>query len=184
MHRHLKNNTPVHTEVLWGGGLWWGVMGRAAESTDHVRAGRLFRRCRQTADITSTVGNQSQRDDALSRSSVPTRASGKPKPSGPAMTAEHSQSSTMLDRPLVSAGIRKVSSSLDMLVASLRKPRHPQRSPLAMAHVSIPTVQLDQIGTAWIRQLSGSAMKCSIIVAMVSCQLRKTNEHSPTDLSP
>jgi hypothetical protein len=21
----LKNNTPVHTEVLWGGGLWWGV---------------------------------------------------------------------------------------------------------------------------------------------------------------
>ena len=21
----LKNNTPVNTEVLWGGGLWWGV---------------------------------------------------------------------------------------------------------------------------------------------------------------
>ena len=20
-----KNNTPVHTEVLWGGGLWWGL---------------------------------------------------------------------------------------------------------------------------------------------------------------
>ena len=25
MHRHLNNNTPVNTEVLWGGGLWWGV---------------------------------------------------------------------------------------------------------------------------------------------------------------
>ena len=24
MHRHLKNNTPMNTEVLWGGGLWWG----------------------------------------------------------------------------------------------------------------------------------------------------------------
>ena len=21
----LKNNTPVNTEVLWGGGLWWGL---------------------------------------------------------------------------------------------------------------------------------------------------------------
>ena len=26
MHRHLKNNTPVNTEVLWGGGLWWGLL--------------------------------------------------------------------------------------------------------------------------------------------------------------
>ncbi len=26
--RHLKNNTPVNTEVLWGGGLWWGITGR------------------------------------------------------------------------------------------------------------------------------------------------------------
>ena len=25
MHRHLKNNTPVNTEVLWGVGLWWGL---------------------------------------------------------------------------------------------------------------------------------------------------------------
>ena len=25
MHRHINNNTPVNTEVLWGGGLWWGV---------------------------------------------------------------------------------------------------------------------------------------------------------------
>jgi hypothetical protein len=25
MHRHLKNNTPVNTEVLWGCGLWWGL---------------------------------------------------------------------------------------------------------------------------------------------------------------
>jgi hypothetical protein len=24
MHRHLKNNTPVHTEVLWGGGGYYG----------------------------------------------------------------------------------------------------------------------------------------------------------------
>jgi hypothetical protein len=21
----LNNNTPVNTEVLWGGGLWWGL---------------------------------------------------------------------------------------------------------------------------------------------------------------
>ena len=26
-YQHI-NNTPVNTEVLWGGGLWWGVMGR------------------------------------------------------------------------------------------------------------------------------------------------------------
>ena len=25
IHRHLKNNTPVNTEVLWGGGVWWGL---------------------------------------------------------------------------------------------------------------------------------------------------------------
>ncbi len=26
MHHHLNNNnTPVNTEVLWGGGLWWGL---------------------------------------------------------------------------------------------------------------------------------------------------------------
>ncbi len=25
MRRHLKNNTPVFTGVLWGGGLWWGI---------------------------------------------------------------------------------------------------------------------------------------------------------------
>ncbi len=23
-----NNNTPVNTEVLWGGGVWWGTMGR------------------------------------------------------------------------------------------------------------------------------------------------------------
>ena len=26
MHGHLINNTPVNTEVLWGGGLWWGAI--------------------------------------------------------------------------------------------------------------------------------------------------------------
>ena len=31
MHRHLKNNTPVHTEVLWGGGLWWGLWAGAPQ---------------------------------------------------------------------------------------------------------------------------------------------------------
>ena len=25
MRRHLTNNTPVNTEVLWGGGLWWAM---------------------------------------------------------------------------------------------------------------------------------------------------------------
>ena len=25
---YTNNNTPVYTEVLWGCGLWWGVMGR------------------------------------------------------------------------------------------------------------------------------------------------------------
>jgi hypothetical protein len=29
MHRHLNNNTPVNTEVLWGGGLWWGLWAMA-----------------------------------------------------------------------------------------------------------------------------------------------------------
>ena len=33
MHRHLNNNTPVNTEVLWGGGLWWGLL-----RTDRVPA--------------------------------------------------------------------------------------------------------------------------------------------------
>jgi hypothetical protein len=33
-----KNNTPVHTEVLWGGGLWWGLRAGAphADHEHHV----------------------------------------------------------------------------------------------------------------------------------------------------
>jgi hypothetical protein len=38
MHRHLNNNTPVNTEVLWGGGVWWGLWAGApgAEHDQHV----------------------------------------------------------------------------------------------------------------------------------------------------
>jgi len=32
---HLKNNTPVNTEVLWGGGLWWGLLRAGASCSDH-----------------------------------------------------------------------------------------------------------------------------------------------------
>ncbi len=33
----LKNNTPVNTEVLWGGGLWWGLWADRTKFTeDHV----------------------------------------------------------------------------------------------------------------------------------------------------
>ncbi len=34
--RHLKNNTPVNTEVLWGGGLWWGLWA-GAPTAKHVQ---------------------------------------------------------------------------------------------------------------------------------------------------
>ena len=33
MHGYLNNNTPVNTEVLWGGGLWWGSKGRFRPGT-------------------------------------------------------------------------------------------------------------------------------------------------------
>jgi len=36
MHRHLKNNTPVNTEVLWGGGLWWGLLRAGAPLLNQV----------------------------------------------------------------------------------------------------------------------------------------------------
>ena len=32
MHGYLNNNTPVNTEVLWGGGLWWGLRAGAPAS--------------------------------------------------------------------------------------------------------------------------------------------------------
>jgi len=31
---HLNNNIPVNTEVLWGGGLWWGLRA-GAPTVDH-----------------------------------------------------------------------------------------------------------------------------------------------------
>ena len=34
MHRHLNNNTPVNTEVLWVGGLWWGLWAGAPGDDD------------------------------------------------------------------------------------------------------------------------------------------------------
>ena len=33
----LKNNTPVNTEVLWGGGLWWGLLRASAPTAHHVQ---------------------------------------------------------------------------------------------------------------------------------------------------
>ncbi|MDP6312514.1 MAG: hypothetical protein QF781_10240, partial [Phycisphaerales bacterium] len=35
--RHLKNNTPVNTEVLWGGGLWWGLWAGAPAVHDREK---------------------------------------------------------------------------------------------------------------------------------------------------
>ena len=36
-NRHLKNNTPVHTEVLWGCGLWGRVLRTSAPGTDQIQ---------------------------------------------------------------------------------------------------------------------------------------------------
>jgi hypothetical protein len=51
MHRHLNNNTPVNTEVLWGGGgierlLWWGLLRTSAPTAKHVQ---------QVFDVDDTV---------------------------------------------------------------------------------------------------------------------------------
>ena len=35
MHRNLINNTPVNTEVLWGGGLWWWLLSAGAPASDY-----------------------------------------------------------------------------------------------------------------------------------------------------
>ncbi len=35
--RHLKNNTPVNTEVLWGGGLWWGLLRTSAPARNDFK---------------------------------------------------------------------------------------------------------------------------------------------------
>ena len=40
------NNTPVHTEVLWGGGLWWGLLRAGAPTANHVQ---------QVLDVDDTV---------------------------------------------------------------------------------------------------------------------------------
>ena len=42
----LKNNTPVNTEVLWGGGLWWGLLRTSAPTAKHVQ---------QVLDVDDTV---------------------------------------------------------------------------------------------------------------------------------
>ena len=36
MHHHLNNNTPVIAEVLWGGGLWWGLLRAGAPLLNQV----------------------------------------------------------------------------------------------------------------------------------------------------
>ena len=52
-----SNNTPVNTEVLWGGGLWWGVMDirprRRSEAVDHRHRCPHHRRSRhrRSADM-------------------------------------------------------------------------------------------------------------------------------------
>ena len=46
IHRHLNNNTPVNTEVLWGGGLWWGSLRTSAPTAHHVQ---------QVLDVNDTV---------------------------------------------------------------------------------------------------------------------------------
>ena len=38
----LKNNTPVNTEVLWGGGLWWGV---TKDKRPNLRSVQVDPRC-------------------------------------------------------------------------------------------------------------------------------------------
>ena len=42
----LNNNTPVNTEVLWGGGLWWGLLRTSAPTAKHVQ---------QVLDVDDTV---------------------------------------------------------------------------------------------------------------------------------
>ena len=45
-HLAINNNTPVHTEVLWGGGLWWGLLRAGAPTANHVQ---------QVLDVDDTV---------------------------------------------------------------------------------------------------------------------------------
>jgi hypothetical protein len=33
----MDNNTPVNTEVLWGGGLWWGLLRTIVPTANHVQ---------------------------------------------------------------------------------------------------------------------------------------------------
>ncbi len=42
----LKNNTPVNTEVLWGGRVWWGLLRTSAPTAKHVQ---------QVLDVDDTV---------------------------------------------------------------------------------------------------------------------------------
>ena len=34
---NINNNTPVNTEVLWSGGLWWGLLRTSAPTANHVQ---------------------------------------------------------------------------------------------------------------------------------------------------
>ena len=43
---NIKNNTPVHTEVLWVCGLWWGLLRTSAPTAKHVQ---------QVLDVDDTV---------------------------------------------------------------------------------------------------------------------------------
>ena len=45
MHSHLNNNTPVNTEVLWGGGLWWELGARTP----------VFKQDQQIANVDKSV---------------------------------------------------------------------------------------------------------------------------------
>ena len=57
----LKNNTPVNTEVLWGGGLWWGLRAGAPHGDDNQKvfdidhAIFVFITCTRPLDTTCTV---------------------------------------------------------------------------------------------------------------------------------
>ncbi len=52
--KNINNNTPVNTEVLWGGGLWWGLLRASAPTAHHVQ--EVFDVDDTVADLTPFLG--------------------------------------------------------------------------------------------------------------------------------
>ncbi len=98
---NTNNNTPVNTEVLWGGGVWWGLQNQC-----HVQRHVTVRKTLQVR----AIKRKAKRPQRIAKG-VFNEADG-------TRTRNH-----RLDRPV--QGYRKISSSHRLWTR--RKPRHPQR---------------------------------------------------------